>query len=289
LPSDWPGVKHYKHVEDLLLQETALDVVIVATPNGLHENQAIQCLRKNLHVIVEKPIAITKAGAWRVLQTAQAQNRYVFCVMQNRYTPVMQWLKKARIDGCLGDPFMIQINCFWNRDDRYYTPESWRGKKNMDGGPLFTQFSHFVDALYWLFGDVKTIISATFQNVAHQHSTAYEDTGVMVLEMENAAITTIHYTTATPHRNAESSLTILTKDAAIKIGGQYMEAVQYCIAPADFPPPPEPTAPHDYRLELLQNAVDTIRQVAISPTNAADAVKVVEMIENIYQWPAHNQ
>ena len=53
----------------------------------------------------------------------------------------------------------------------------WKGTKDLDGGSLYTQFSHFVDIIYWLFGDVKNIKS-TFSNYTHEKLTEFEDSGL---------------------------------------------------------------------------------------------------------------
>ncbi len=71
---------------------------------------------------------------------------------------------------------MVQLNCFWNRDERYYTRNSWYGCSDMDGGTLFTQFSHFIDIMYWLFGDIENI-HAKLKSHNHLHLTDFEDSG----------------------------------------------------------------------------------------------------------------
>ncbi|MBK9629298.1 MAG: hypothetical protein IPO56_16825 [Flavobacteriales bacterium] len=60
----------------------------------------------------------------------------------------------TRLDG---DIYVVQVNCYWNRDERYYKKGGWKGTQSLDGGTLFTQFSHFIDILYWLFGDITDI------------------------------------------------------------------------------------------------------------------------------------
>jgi predicted dehydrogenase len=92
-----------------------------------------------------------------VIFNALQRNKHVFAVMQNRYSPPSEWLKEIIETKKLGEIFMVQVNCFWNRDDRYYKKGGWKGTQDMDGGTLFTQFSHFIDIMYWLFGDIENI------------------------------------------------------------------------------------------------------------------------------------
>lgn len=279
-----PSVRYYAQLEKMLEQERKrVEVALIASPNGLHEEQAIACLQSGWHVIVEKPLAIHLAGAQHIMEAAAAQQLKVFCVMQNRYHPVMQWLEKLLTDGWMTDPFLIQINCFWNRDDRYYTPGSWRGKEGMDGGPLFTQFSHFIDALLWLFGEVDTIESAFFENTAHQHNTDYEDTGVVVLKMANQARVVLNYSTAVPRQNAESSITVLSRTAAVKIAGQYMNEVSWCITPPGCPDPPVAEPFQNDRIPALTAFFQLLKDPHYRNYNAREALKVVELIETIYR------
>lgn len=276
------GVRYYRSLSELLAGEPVLDVVVVATPNGLHESQALQALEKGKHVVVEKPIALSKTGAERILDKALQHSCKVFCVMQNRYAPVMSWLKEMTEQGRFGKIYLVQINCFWNRDDRYYLPDHWRGRLELDGGPLFTQFSHFLDALYWLFGDIQAVKQASFHNYAHEHSTEFEDTGVVTLELQRGGLCTVQYTTAAFDRNAESSLSILAEHGSVKVSGQYMQDIVYCIGPEDWPAPPKVSMAADNHPKVVQNVVEALRGEAPIKTNALEALKVVEIIERIY-------
>lgn len=82
---------------------------------------------------------------------------------------------------------MVQINCYWNRDDRYYSKSKWKGSKDLDGGTLFTQFSHFIDIMYWVFGDI-TNITGRFNDFTHNHSTDFEDSGVVSFDFINGGM-----------------------------------------------------------------------------------------------------
>ena len=84
----------------------------------------------------------------------------------------------------MGAIHMVQVQCYWNRDDRYYGKIPWKGTKDLDGGTLFTQFGHFIDLMYWVFGDIHHIQSR-FEDFAHQHNTDFEDSGVVILSLSN--------------------------------------------------------------------------------------------------------
>jgi hypothetical protein len=126
-----------------------IDIVCICTPNGLHAEHSLLALEYRKHVVCEKPLAITKADCEKIIYKALQVSRNVFGVMQNRYSPPSAWLKEVIEKKLLGDIYLVQLNCYWNRDDRYYKNDSWHGKNDLDGGTLFTQFSHFIDIMYY--------------------------------------------------------------------------------------------------------------------------------------------
>jgi UDP-N-acetyl-2-amino-2-deoxyglucuronate dehydrogenase len=126
-----------------------------------------------------------------------------------------------------GKDLMVQLNCYWNRDDRYYKAGWLAWKKDLDGGTLFTQFSHFIDIMYWLFGDIDKI-QARLADHNHQDLTEFEDSGVVTFEFVNGGMGCLNFSTSVWDRNLESSMTIIAENGSIKIGGQYMDKVEYC-------------------------------------------------------------
>ncbi|MBI1191887.1 MAG: gfo/Idh/MocA family oxidoreductase [Bacteroidetes bacterium] len=269
-----------------------IHVVSVCTPNGLHASHSLLALEHRKHVVCEKPMGLTKADCEAVIFKALQVSRQVFCVMQNRYSPPSVWLKDVVTSGVLGQVYMVHINCYWNRDDRYYKISDWKGSLALDGGPLFTQFSHFVDIMYWLFGDI-TDIRARFHNFNHHHNTDFEDSGQVNFAFRNGGLGSINYSTSVWDSNLESSMTIIGSKGSIKVGGQYMEKVEWChvqdYAMPELPPanPPNDYGPYKGSAAnhgfIFQNVVDTLEDGGIATTNALEGLKVVEIIERIYE------
>ena len=281
----------YPSIEELLNSGIEIDVVIICTPNGYHASQTLLALDNKYHVVCEKPMALTRVDAEAMIQKSLQVSRNVFCVMQNRYSPPAVWLKDITSSGILGRIFMVQVNCFWNRDERYYTPETWHGNKDLDGGTLFTQFSHFIDILYWLFGDI-TNIKATFRDFNHQLLTDFEDSGFVTFDFVNGGIGSFNYTTSVRDSNLESSITIISENGTIKVSGQYMNKVEYCkIKNYEIPKLLPSNPPNDYGSYkgsaanhhfVIQNVVDVLTKNEPITTNAFDGLKVVDIIERIY-------
>lgn len=284
-------VPYFNSVKGLFNSGIEYDVAAICTPNGLHAEHAIQALEMRNHVVIEKPMALNKADCEKIIFKALQVHKIVFCVMQNRYSPPSIWLKDVIEKNLLGKIFMVQLNCYWNRDDRYYKKGSWKGTTNLDGGTLFTQFSHWIDLVYWLFGDI-TDIQAKFDDFNHQHSTAFEDSGLVSFRFVNGGLGCINYSTSVWDKNLESSITIVGENGSIKVGGQYMNDVEYChIKNYTMPELPPSSPANDYGAYkgsaanhhfIIQNVVDTLKGRTQITTNALEGLKVVEIIERIY-------
>jgi len=116
-----------------------------AHPMAFMPSMPMAALENGKHVVCEKPMALHKQDCESIIYKALQMHRQVFCVMQNRYSPPSVWIKDLIDRKVLGEIYMVQLNCYWNRDNRYYKSGGWKGTKDLDGGTLFTQFSHFID------------------------------------------------------------------------------------------------------------------------------------------------
>ncbi len=296
LPKDKLGLTDlnepfYNSLEQMLLAHPEVEVVNVCTPNGLHAEHALAALAHNKHVVVEKPMALSKADCEKVIYSALQYHKTVFCVMQNRYSPPSMWLKEVVEKKIIGDIYMVQLNCYWNRDDRYYKAGGWKGTQDLDGGTLFTQFSHWIDIMYWLFGDIANI-QAKFADFNHSHNTAFEDSGFVSFDFVNGGMGSVNYSTAVWDKNLESSLTIVGSKGSVKVGGQYMDQIEVCnIKDYTMPVLAETNPANDYGAykgsannhhSVIENVVNTINGVNQVSTNALEGLKVVDIIERIY-------
>jgi UDP-N-acetyl-2-amino-2-deoxyglucuronate dehydrogenase len=267
------------------------DVVVIATPNGLHAAQGIEALTAGKHIICEKPMALNTDDCGRMIQAAQQVAREIFCVMQNRFSPPALWLKDMVASGKLGDIIMVRTDCFWNRDERYYTPDSWRGTTDLDGGTLFTQFSHFVDLLLWIFGDLHQL-QGDFGNFTHQNRLPFEDTGTLQFRWNSGGIGVLNYSTAVWDKNLESSITVIGSKGSIQIAGQYINEVKYChVDGYTFQGLPPGSPPNEYggyqgsasnHHFVIDNVVDVLLHAAKPAVSAEEGRKVVEVIQRMY-------
>ncbi|MBP7780805.1 MAG: Gfo/Idh/MocA family oxidoreductase [Paludibacteraceae bacterium] len=297
LPQDQLGLAEtdtpfFSSIDDLLKSGLPIDVVNICTPNGYHAQYAIKALEAGHHVVLEKPIALTKTDAEQIVFKSLEMSKHVFCVMQNRYSPPSVWLKEVVSRHLMGKIYMVQLNCYWNRDERYYQKGNWHGTAQLDGGTLFTQFSHFIDIMYWLFGDI-TNIRGNFRDFSHQQLTDFEDSGFVSFDFVQGGMGSINYSTSVWNKNLESSITIIGENGTVKVAGQYMNEVTYCdikdytmpeLAPCnppnDYGPYKGSAQNHHY---VIQNVVDTLKQHGSISTNVLEGLKVIDIIQRIYE------
>jgi UDP-N-acetyl-2-amino-2-deoxyglucuronate dehydrogenase len=284
-------IPFFQSLEELLASNLEIDVVNICTPNGFHAEQSLKVLESLKHLVVEKPMALTKSDAEKVIFKALHVHKHLFAVMQNRYSPPSIWIKDLMTSGIMGKVYMVQLNCYWNRDNRYYKSDSWHGKADLDGGTLYTQFSHFIDILYWLFGDIQNI-QGKFNDFNHHDLTDFEDSGFVSFDFINGGMGSINYSTSVWNQNLESSMTIIGEYGSVKIGGQYMDKVEYChVKDYEMPELAATNPGNDYGAYkgsaqnhnfVIDNVVDVLKGRAAITTNALEGLKVVDMIERIY-------
>lgn len=284
------NAKSFYSAEKLLANISNVDVVSICSPNGLHATHSIQSLKAGFHVLCEKPMALTTTDCVKMIDAAEQSKKRLFIIKQNRFNPPVEAVKKIIDENKLGKIFSIQLSCFWNRNEDYYE-NSWKGTKDLDGGTLYTQFSHFVDLLYWMIGDIKNV-EAYCSNFHHQKSIEFEDTGVVILEFTNGALGTINYTVNSYAKNMEGSLTIFGEKGTVKIGGQYLNELEYqSIENYKIENLPQGNIANNYgnykgsmsnHDKVYQNVIDVLKNNASISTNAFEGLKTVEIIEKIY-------
>ena len=280
----------FYQIEELLKLKD-IDIISVCSPNGLHAEHSILGLEAGKHVLCEKPMAINSFDCGKMIHAAEKANKRLFIIKQNRYNPPVKAVKELIDDGKLGRLFNIQLSCFWNRNENYYE-NSWKGTKELDGGTLFTQFSHFIDLLYYLNGDIEKV-NGFCNNYMHDGIIEFEDTGVIALKFHNGAIGTINYTVNAFSKNMEGSLTLFGDKGTVKIGGQYLNELEYFDV-ADMANAPTLEIGNkannygEYKGSMSNHdkIYTNVREVLLNNdqinTNMFEGLKTVEIIEKIY-------
>lgn len=286
------NARYYINIVDLLQKEKGVDLISICSPNGLHAKQTIQSLNAGFNVLCEKPMALNVQDCGKMINASLKANRRLFIVKQNRFNPPVKAVKELLDENKLGKIFSVQLNCYWNRNPEYYNTSDWKGTKELDGGTLYTQFSHFIDLLYYLVGDIKEAKGFS-NNFDHKETIEFEDTGVVAVKFFNGVIGTINYTVNSYKKNMEGSITIFAEKGTLKIGGQYLNELDYQVMEGDeITNLPSGNPPNNYGTymgsmsnhdKVYDNIVEVFNNNGQIATNAFEGMKTVEIIERIYE------
>ncbi|MSQ53585.1 MAG: Gfo/Idh/MocA family oxidoreductase [Betaproteobacteria bacterium] len=209
------GVRGFSNLDALLAGADA-DVVILATPSGLHADQTIRIAEAGRHVITEKPMATRWEDGKRMVQACDAAGVRLFVVKQNRRNATLQLLKSAVNKGRFGRIYMVNVNVFWTRPQAYYDAGAWRGTWEFDGGAFMNQASHYVDLLDWIVGPVESLQAYT---ATLARNIEVEDTGVVSVKWRSGALGSMNVTMLTYPKNLEGSITVIGENGTARVGG----------------------------------------------------------------------
>lgn len=267
-----------------MLSTARADIVCICSPSGLHASHAIEALNARCHVLCEKPMAITLHQAAEMIETAGRLGKKLFVVKQNRYNLPVAAVKDLLLQGKLGKIHSFQLNCLWNRNNIYYQ-NTWRGTAANDGGTLYTQFSHFIDLLYWYLGDVDSV-TGWRANFLHQGIIEFEDTGCAAIKMRNGAMGTLNWTINAHERNMEGSITLMGEKGSIKIGGEYLDRIEYFSVENEDAAQwmQKRSADKLNRHEEVYRAmINSLHTPTSSVVEAEEALQSLKVIEQIYK------
>ena len=221
-------VNIYTSYEDFLKDvekgNLKIDLIIITTPSGLHPVQTIEAAKLGINICTEKPMATRWEDGKNMVQACEANGVHLFVVKQNRFNNTIKLLKSQIEKGRFGRIYMLNVNVFWQRPQKYYDQDKWRGTWELDGGALMNQASHYVDLLIWLNGPIKNIsaISSTIDR-----DIEVEDTIAMNMQWRNGALGTMAVTMLTYPSNIEGSVTILGAKGSAKVSGKALNKIEY--------------------------------------------------------------
>lgn len=281
------GVPWFKSYAEML-KSTEADVISVCTPSGLHSAHGIAAARAGMHVIAEKPMAITLEQADALVEACDTAGVRLFVVKQNRLNPSVQLLKRAVDKGRFGRIYLANTTVRWNRPQEYYDSAPWRGTWEFDGGAFMNQASHYVDLIQWLVGPVESVVAKT---ATQARKIEAEDSGVAVMKFRNGALGVIEVNVLTHPRNWEGSITIIGEKGTAKIGGTAVNKVEHWVF-AEYDDDDKlietastnPSSVYGFGHEgYYRNVVSVLRGEAQPETDGRAGRKSLELILGIYE------
>lgn len=270
-----------------LLKTTTADLVILATPSGLHPEQAIEAAQTGRHVMTEKPMATRWQDGVRMVKACDDSNVRLFVVKQNRRNATLQLLKQAVEQHRFGKIYSVAMNVFWTRPQAYYDTAKWRGTWEFDGGAFMNQASHYIDLLDWLIGPVESVMAYT---ATLARDIEVEDSGVAAVRWRSGAIGTVNVTMLTYPKNMEGSITILGENGTVRVGGVAVNEIQTWEF-ADSRPEDAQVATTNYQTTSVyglghpryyDNVIKTLRGEAEPETDGREGLKTLELLIGIY-------
>jgi UDP-N-acetyl-2-amino-2-deoxyglucuronate dehydrogenase len=280
------GVPGYKTLAELLA-EAECDVVVLATPSGLHARQAIEAAQAGCHVMTEKPMATRWKDGRDMVDVFDRAGLRLFVVKQNRKNRTLQLLKRAVEKRRFGRIYMVSVNVFWTRPQEYYDSEGWRGKWEFDGGALMNQASHYVDLLDWIVGPVESV-QAYVATLARDIEV--EDTGVVGIKWRSGALGSLNVTMLTYPKNLEGSITVLGERGTVRVGGMAVNEMQHWEF--DSPDPDDNLARESSyanesvygsgHLLYYENVIDVLRGHCEPDTDGREGLRSLELLSAMY-------
>lgn len=211
--------QRYTDYKQMIEEHPDLELAAIATESGVHAEIALYCIDHGIHVIVEKPMAMSMKDAEEIVRRSAEKNVKVSVCHQNRFNVAIQQMRRALEAGRFGKLSHGSINVRWNRNQNYYDQAPWRGKWATDGGCLFNQCIHGIDLLRWMMGDeVEEVYGVTNQRF-HDYLEC-EDIGMAVVKFKNGAVGTIEGTVNVYPQNLEETLFLFGQTGTVKIGGK---------------------------------------------------------------------
>jgi UDP-N-acetyl-2-amino-2-deoxyglucuronate dehydrogenase len=281
------GAPGFRSLE-ALLAGTDADVVILATPSGLHAEQAIQVASAGRHVMTEKPMATRWRDGKRMVHACDQAGVHLFVVKQNRRNGTLQLLKRAVEKGRFGRIYMVTINVFWSRPQSYYDSAPWRGTWEFDGGAFMNQASHYVDLLDWLIGPVESVQAYT---ATLERNIQVEDTGVVSIRWRTGALGSMNVTMLTYPKNLEGSITVIGEKGTVRVGGVAVNRIDHWEF-ADSDPDDakiqqasyETTSVYGFGHPLYyDNVIKSLRGEAVPDTDGREGLHSLEILIATYQ------
>ena len=214
---DKAEIKRYTDYRQMI-KENKIELIGIATESGKHAEIALHCIDADIHVIIEKPMAMSIEDADAIIKKSAEKGVKVSACHQNRFNIAVQEMRKAIEAGRFGKLSHGSIHVRWNRNQGYYTQAPWRGTWEEDGGALMNQCIHGIDLLRWMLGDEIIEVYGVTKQQFHDYLEA-EDIGMAVVKFKNGAVATIEGTTNVYPKNLEETLYLFGENGTVKLGG----------------------------------------------------------------------
>ncbi len=284
------SVKIYQSYHEMIKLEK-LDLIAIATESGYHAQIALDCIKANINLIIEKPIALSLSDVDEIIKLSKEHHVVVSACHQNRFNKSIQKIREAVEQNRFGKLFHGTAHIRWNRGQDYYTQAPWRGTWEQDGGALMNQCIHNIDLLRWMMGDEIDEVFAYTDNLNHTYIET-EDLGIALIKFKNGSYGIIEGSTNIYPKNLEETLYIFGEKGTIKAGGKSVNIIEEWLF-ADRKDNPDEVKmnyrenpPNVYGFghnPLYSDVIGAIKEHRSPYVSAQDGRRALELVLAIYQ------
>lgn len=196
--------------------ESDCDAVAIVTPDFLHADIACACADKGKHLLLEKPLATTRADIFRIEDAVQRNNVRCMVDLHNRWNPPFNTAKQEIDAGTLGEPYTAYIR---HNDIKWVATDmlSWASKSSI----LWFLGSHSLDTLRWLVGgEVVRVFAVKREGLLRELGVDVPDVYLTTLEFSNGVVAQMENGWVTPNGNTninDFKCSVLCKKGQISI------------------------------------------------------------------------
>ncbi|MCF7913566.1 MAG: Gfo/Idh/MocA family oxidoreductase [Spirochaetaceae bacterium] len=214
-----PYITDYRQISKVAPE---VDIAAVLTPSGNHPTHAAEIAETTdvPYILLEKPISLTLREAYDLFNRIDRAGKVLLPVFQNRYNLLVSYIKQLIDSGVLGTIYQFNCNVFWNRNNGYFR-NSWHGTRELDGGVLYTQASHYVDMLHFFFGELvesKGLCSSLRGMDVH-------DTVSAVCRFAGGTVGSLNATVSVFRENYLTEFTLIAEKGTIRLSGTNLNTI----------------------------------------------------------------
>lgn len=201
-----------------------VDIASILTPSGLHPQHIDDIARySNVPLIVtEKPISLSVKEAMESWEVVKQTGKRLLAIYQNRYNPLILAVRDLLNSGKLGRVYQFICNVLWNRSDEYFAID-WHGSKSLDGGVLYTQASHYVDMLLFLFGEWDSCKGVG----GDLRQLEVFDSFSAVIKFKNGTIGSLNASVNAYEKNYATEFTLIAEKGIIHMSGTNLNIIDH--------------------------------------------------------------
>ena len=276
-----------------MLNSGLIDAALIAVPHYDHPKYAIECFKRGIHVMTEKPAGVY-ARQVREMNEAADKAGVKFAIMFNQRTnPIFAKAREIVLSGELGQSKrLVWIVTNWYRTQAYYNSGSWRATWNGEGGGvLLNQAPHNLDLWQWIFGMPKKI--RAFCSAGKYHNIDVEDDVTIYGEYENGATAVFISTTGEAPGTNRLEISgdkgkLVLEDGKLKLWKLAVPEREFCFTSKEGFCTPE-TSYNEFTAEepdghpiLLENFAEAILEGAELTADGREGIKSLSISNAAY-------